>query len=64
MDQDSTGKPIAAALSCHSLAIAYNADGTVNTITSTDPSNSANIYVCTFGYTNGSPVTVSGWVKQ
>jgi hypothetical protein len=63
LSHDSTGKILSTPLESHSLAIAYNADGTVNTITATDPI-SASVYVCTFGYVAGSPTTVSGWVKQ
>jgi hypothetical protein len=63
MTHDSTGKVIATPIDSHPLAIAYNADGTVNTITATDPI-SASVYVQTFGYTAGAPVTISGWVKQ
>jgi hypothetical protein len=60
---DSTGKMMSTPVESCALSIAYNADGTVNTITATDPTNSAT-YVQTFTYTAGAPTAISGWVKQ
>lgn len=63
LSHDSTGRILSTPLDSHALAIAYNADGTINTITATDPI-STSVYVCTYTYTNGSPTAISGWVKQ
>lgn len=41
--------------------IAYNSDGTINTITRT---HGPDTWVQTYTYTSGSLTNVSGWVKQ
>jgi len=42
-------------------ALAYNGDGTLNTITVTDGTDS---WIQTLSYTSGVVTGVSGWVKQ
>lgn len=63
MSVDSLGRLMPVPVESDSLAIAYNADGTVNTITATDITNSKT-YVQTFTYTSGAPTAISGWVMQ
>ncbi|HET8706565.1 MAG TPA: hypothetical protein VFM46_09715 [Pseudomonadales bacterium] len=46
-----------------SLAATYNADGTVATVTLTDPITSLS-FRQTFTWTTGSLTGVTGWVKQ
>ena len=63
MSVDSLGRLMPVPVESDALSIAYNADGTVNTITATDPTNSKT-YVQTFTYTAGAPTAISGWVMQ
>lgn len=45
--------------------IAYNGDGTVNTITATGTmGGTVTVWIKTFGYTNGKITSISEWVKQ
>ena len=63
MSVDSLGRLMPVPVESDSVAIAYNADGTVNTITATDITT-GKTYVQTFTYTSGAPTAISGWVMQ